>query len=235
VAFPYAHALIELYGWQTSLLVLAGTALAMLPLAAPLRGRPQAAAGAARRQTLREAFAEAFAHPSFWLLTAGFFVCGFHVSFYSVHLPAFVQDQGLNAWVGVWALMTLGVANIVGTWVAGQSAKVMQKRVSLALIYAARAALFLGLLVLPITPVTVIAVSGLLGLFWLATIPLTSSLVATFFGTGWMSMLFGFVFFSHQIGSFLGLYAAGRLFDMTRSYIARRCLARRVDGGASRM
>ncbi len=218
LAFPYAHTLMQLYGWQSSLVALAVTATIMIPLAAALRGKPQPAPGIVRKQTLREAFAEAFTHPSFWLLTAGFFVCGFHVSFYSVHLPAFVQDQGLDSWVGVWALMAMGIANIIGTWLAGQSARIMQKRMSLTIIYLARTALFLAILYLPTTPVTVIGISALLGLFWLSTIPLTSSMVATFFGTTWMSMLFGFVFFSHQLGSFLGLWTAGRLFDMTRSY-----------------
>jgi MFS family permease len=149
---------------------------------------------------------------------AGFFVCGFHVSFYSVHLPAFVQDQGLGAWVGVYALTLLGIANIVGTWLAGQSARIVQKRLGLCFIYFARAVLFLGFIYLPMTPVTVIGLTVLLGLFWLSTIPLTSGLVATFFGTTWMSMLFGFVFLSHQIGSFAGLWAAGVLYDMTHSY-----------------
>ena len=218
LSFPYAHALMEVYGWQTSLLVLAGTALVMIPLAGALAGRPQAAQPGVRAQPLREAFTEAFAHPSFWLLTGGFFVCGFHVSFYSVHLPAYVQDQGLSAWVGVWALMAVGIANIIGTFLAGQSARLVQKRVSLSVIYLARTGLFLAILYLPATPLTVIVISALLGLFWLSTVPLTSSMVATFFGTSWMSMLFGFVFFSHQIGSFLGLWAAGKVFDLTRSY-----------------
>jgi MFS family permease len=218
LAFPYAHAWMELFGWKTSLLILAATAAVIVPLALPLAGRPTPVAGAAKAQTLREAFSEAFAHPSFWLLTAGFFVCGFHVSFYSVHLPAYVQDQGLDPWVGVWALMAVGIANIVGTWVAGQSGKFVQKRVALAVLYMCRSALFLCILYFPATPATVIVISALLGLFWLSTIPLTSGMVATFFGTGWMSMLFGFVFFSHQVGSFLGLWTAGRLFDLTKSY-----------------
>ncbi len=167
---------------------------------------------------MTEAFREAFATPSFWLLTFGFFVCGFHVAFYSVHLPAYVQDQGLGAWVGVWSLMAVGAANIIGTFLAGQSGRFFQKRSVLSAIYFARAALFVGLLILPITPLTIIATSALLGLFWLSTIPLTSGLVGTFFGTGWMSMLFGFVFLSHQLGSFLGLVLAGRLYDATHSY-----------------
>jgi MFS family permease len=217
LAYPYVHVLIESLGWRASLWVIAATVSVTLPLIVFVAGRPQAAA-VTRSQSMADAFREAFATPSFWLLTFGFFVCGFHVSFYSVHLPAFTQDQGLPAWVGVYALMAVGVANIVGTWLAGQSGRWFQKRSVLSTIYFARAVLFVGLLVLPITPLTIIAISGLLGLFWLSTIPLTSGLVGTFFGTAWMSMLFGFVFLSHQVGSFLGLVMAGRLYDMTHSY-----------------
>jgi predicted MFS family arabinose efflux permease len=112
----------------------------------------------------------------------------------------------------------VGTANIVGTYLAGQSGKVMEKRRGLSLIYFGRTFVFLGLLFLPMTPVTVIGLSMLLGLFWLSTVPLTSGLVALFFGTSWMSMLFGFVFLSHQIGSFTGLWLAGRLYDVTKSY-----------------
>jgi predicted MFS family arabinose efflux permease len=220
IAFPYAHLLIEQLGWKTSLFVLMMTAAAMLPLAWTLAGKTDAPTTGVvhKKQTLKEAFAEAFAHPSFWMLTAGFFVCGFHVAFYSVHLPAFVADKGLDPWVGVWALMMVGTANIVGTYLAGQSGKVMEKRRGLSLIYFGRTFVFLGLLFLPMTPVTVIGLSMLLGLFWLSTVPLTSGLVALFFGTSWMSMLFGFVFLSHQIGSFAGLWLAGRLYDVTKSY-----------------
>jgi MFS family permease len=232
LAYPYVHVLIEWLGWRTSLLAIAATVALTLPLTLVLVGAPRAGAGgppgrqavgatggqASRAQTMTEAFQEAFATPSFWFLTFGFFVCGFHVAFYSVHLPAYVQDQGLGAWVGVWALMAVGIANIIGTFLAGQSGRFFQKRSVLSTIYFARAALFIGLLVLPITPVTIIGTSALLGLFWLSTIPLTSGLVATFFGTGWMSMLFGFVFLSHQLGSFLGLVLAGKIYDATHSY-----------------
>ena len=221
LAFPYAHVLIEALGWRSSLMVLAATGAAMLPLALSLRGgQALAIAGAPKPQTLREAFREAFALPSFWLLVSGFFVCGFHVTFYATHLPAFVQDRGLGAWVGVWALMAVGISNIVGTWLAGQSSRYFEKRSVLTFIYLARAVLFLAILYMPITGFSVVLISALLGLFWLSTIPLTSGLVATFFGTHWMSMLFGFVFLSHQLGSFAGLWMAGRLFDMTHSYDA---------------
>ena len=217
IAFPYAHLAIEYFGWKSSLLLLAATTAILIPLAALLAGKPTPTP-MARSQTLQQAFSEAFAHPSFWLLIAGFFVCGFHVAFYGVHLPAFVKDQGLEPWVAVWALMAVGIANLVGTYCAGQSGRLVEKRVGLSFIYFMRVFAFLGLLFLPITPVTVIAISMLLGLFWLSTVPLTSSLVSLFFGTQWMSMLFGFVFFSHQVGSFAGLWLAGRLYDQTGSY-----------------
>jgi predicted MFS family arabinose efflux permease len=218
LAYPYVHVLIESFGWRPSLLMVAGTVALTLPLTLVVAGRPQVAVTTVRKQTMTEAFQEAFATPSFWLLTFGFFVCGFHVAFYSVHLPAFVQDQGMGVWVGVWSLMALGIANIIGTWMAGQSGAFFQKRTALSGIYFARTVLFVGLIFLPTTPVTIIGITALLGLFWLSTIPLTSSLVGTFFGTSWMSMLFGFVFLSHQLGSFLGLYLAGVMYDATHSY-----------------
>ena len=220
VALPVIHFLIEGVGWQASLLWLIAMTALLIPLAWPIRGRPPAATGAMRTQGIGEALSEAFRHSSFWLLTAGFFVCGFHVAFIMVHLPAFAIDQGLPAWVGPFALSVVGIANIVGTFVAGQSGRFIEKRRGLSLIYFGRAIIFLGFLYLPMTSATVITLCGLLGLLWLSTIPLTSGLVATFFGTTWMSMLFGIVFLSHQIGSFTGVWLAGRLFDATRSYDA---------------
>jgi predicted MFS family arabinose efflux permease len=217
VAFPYTHLLMDWAGWQASLLFLAATMALVIPLAWPLSGKPTAS-GLVADQTLRQAFREAFTHPSYLLLVIGFFVCGFHVAFYGIHLPRFVADQGLDASVGVWALTTVGLANLVGTYIAGQSGRFIEKRRGLSLIYFGRCFVFLGLLILPITGVTVIALSAVLGLLWLSTVPLTSSLVATFFGTRWMSMLFGVVFLSHQLGSFSGLILAGVLYDATRSY-----------------
>jgi predicted MFS family arabinose efflux permease len=219
VAFPYTHVLMDLLGWQTSLLVLAATITSVLPFAWPLSGKPMAD-GPTDKQTLMGAFKEAFTHPSYLLLTVGFFVCGFHVSFYAVHLPRFVADNGLDSSVGVWALTAVGLANLVGTWVAGKSPRFIEKRLGLSLIYFGRCFVFLGLLLLPISGPMVIVLSAILGLLWLSTVPLTSSLVATFFGTRWMSMLFGVVFLSHQLGSFSGLWLAGVLYDATKSYDA---------------
>jgi predicted MFS family arabinose efflux permease len=220
VALPVMHLLIELVGWKQSLVWLMAITALLIPLAWPIGGKPVRREGPVRDQTLMEALREAFQHPSFWLLTAGFFVCGFHVAFIMVHLPAFTVDQGLPSWVGPYALSVVGIANIVGTFIAGQSGRFIEKRRGLSLIYFGRALLFLGFLYLPITPVSVIVICGLLGLLWLSTIPLTSGLVATFFGTTWMSMLFGIVFLSHQLGSFLGVWLGGRLYDMTKSYDA---------------
>jgi len=220
VALPVMHLLIEWAGWQQSLLWLMALTALLIPLAWPIGGKPVRTAGPVRDQTLLEALGEAFRHPSYWLLTAGFFVCGFHVAFIMVHLPAFTVDQGLPSWVGPYALSVVGIANIIGTFVAGQSGRFLEKRKGLSLIYLGRAVLFLGFLYLPMTPASVIIICGLLGLLWLSTVPLTSGLVATFFGTTWMSMLFGIVFLSHQLGSFLGVWLAGRIFDMTKSYDA---------------
>jgi len=218
LAFPYVHLIIEAIGWKQSLLVVIATIALIIPLATPLAGKPQAMAGLARSQSLGEAFSEALAHPSFWLLVLGFFVCGFHVAFYAVHLPAFVADKGLPSTVAVAALTAVGIANIIGTYFAGQSARWIPKRYGLSIIYFMRCFAFLGLLYLPINATTVIGISILLGLFWLSTVPLTSAMVATFFGPQWMSMLFGFVFLSHQLGSFSGLWLAGVLYDQTKSY-----------------
>jgi len=218
VAFPYTHLLMDTFGWKTSLLLLLATTAVMLPLARTMAGKPTAGAGMVDTQGLGSAFVEALTHPSYLLLVTGFFVCGFHVAFYGVHLPRFVADHGLDPSVGVWALTCVGLANLVGTYIAGQSPRFIEKRLGLSLIYFGRCFVFLGLLFLPITGATVIVLSIVLGVFWLSTVPLTSGLVSTFFGTRWMSMLFGTVFLSHQIGSFTGLMLAGTLYDATKSY-----------------
>ncbi|MDX2155225.1 MAG: MFS transporter, partial [Hyphomicrobiaceae bacterium] len=220
IAFPYTHLLMDLTGWKTSLLLLVATSAIMIPLALPLSGRPTAVAGVGDDQGLVDAIKEALTHRSYILLLIGFFVCGFHVAFYGVHLPAFVADKGLDNSVAVIALTMVGLANLAGTYIAGQSGRFVEKRLGLSLIYFGRSFVFLGLLFLPITPATIIGLSIVLGFLWLSTVPLTSGLVATFFGTRWMSMLFGVVFLSHQLGSFAGLRLAGYLYDMTSSYDA---------------
>lgn len=231
IALPYTHLLMGGLGWKPSLSVLAATSLALLPLAWVVSGRPaQPAAGT--KQSLGEALSEAFAHPSFWLLNAGFFVCGFHVVFYGTHLPAYVADLGIKdvtiPWPGgefqmntaVLALVLVGLGNLIGTYIAGQWGKVHSKRLGLSTIYFGRAIIFLGFLFLPINATTILLFSGALGLLWLSTVPLTSTLVATFFGPNWMTMLYGIVFFSHQVGSFLGVWLGGVVYDRFKSYDA---------------
>ena len=217
IALPYAHLLMDWLGWRGSLLVLAATAALILPLAIPLSGRPQPVHGEAA-QGQGAALAEALRHPSFWLLNAGFFVCGFHIVFYATHLPAYVADMGLGPEVGVIGLAVVGLGNLIGTYLAGLWGRYLSKRLGLSLIYALRAAVFLGFLYLPITPVVVVVLSALLGVLWLSTVPLTSGLVATFFSARWMTMLYGIVFLFHQAGAFLGAWLGGVLFDTLGSY-----------------
>lgn len=220
-AIPYTHLLIENVGWQGSLVALALTVLVMLPLAFVVGDKGTASLSRdlqARIQPIREALGEAFRLPRFWLLTAGFFVCGFHVMFVAVHLPAFVVDKGLAPWLGAAALSIVGVFNLIGTYIAGTVADKIGKPVVLSWLYALRAVVFLGFLYVPITETSVLVLCGLLGLLWLATVPITSSLVATFFGPTWMSMLYGIVFFSHQVGAFFGVWLGGYVYDATQSY-----------------
>lgn len=220
VVFPYVHIFIGALGWQASILVIIATLGATLPLAIYLSSQDRSAAPSQRPQPFGDALSEAFKLPSYWLLNVGFFVCGFQVAFYAAHVPAYAASLGFGGWVGVAALTAVGAANIVGTWLAGKSVKYMEQRRVLSAIYFARSVVFLGFLILPMNAPVLIVLSALLGLFWLATAPVTSSLVATFFGTSWLSTLVGIVFFSHQVGAFIGVWLAGVLYDATKSYDA---------------
>ena len=221
VLFPYAHLFIATLGWQGAALAGAATLAALLPLAAILsRHEAGPAAPRTRPQPFGAAMAEAAALPSYWLLFFGFFICGFHVSFYASHLPNYAATLGLESWVGMAALSAVGAANILGTWLSGLWGRRLEQRRGLILIYLGRSLVFVGFLVLPMNAWVLIGLSALLGLFWLATVPLTSGLVATFFGTTWLSTLYGTVFLGHQLGAFLGVWLGGVLFDATRSYAA---------------
>ncbi len=224
-ALPYAHVLIEAYGWSWSLVILALTAAMMAPLGWMLAsGAGREAAGRAAsvvatgHQTIRAALDEAMPDRDFRLLSIGFFVCGFHIAFVATHLPAFVTDQGFSAETGMLALMIIGIGNIAGTYLFGQLGGRFEKRHLLVFLYGARAVVCLAIVLLPITYNSLLLYSALLGVLWLATVPLTSGLVADMFGPRWMSMLFGITFFSHQIGSFLGAWLGGFLYDIFQSY-----------------
>jgi len=216
VMVPLGQAFIAAYGWSMALLLLSLFALAIIPLSSALAGKSVAAPG--QQQSLGEALREAGGNRSYWLLIAGFFVCGFHVSFIQTHLPAFVVDRGLDPRTGAWALALVGLANIIGSYSAGVLGGKRSKKYLLSFIYGARAVVITGFVLLPMSTFTVYAFAFLMGLLWLSTVPLTSGLVAQIFGPRYMGMLFGVVFFSHQVGGFLGVWLGGRLFDITGSY-----------------
>ncbi len=192
----------------------------MVPLALPLAraGSLEHHPGARSGQNLKSAVIEALRYPSFLLVTAGFFVCGFHIAAVAMHPPAFLADKGFGPELGAIALTAIGAANILGTYLCGRIGDTMPKRLALALIYLARGAIFLALIWLPLSQASVLIYSFLLGLLWLGTVPLTSGLIVTFFGARWLSTLYGIVFFSHQAGSFMGAWLGGWLYDSYRSY-----------------
>ena len=219
ISIPYAHVLIGEVGWSTSLLILLVTAALMAPLAWGLAGKP-GGSWAGDQQTLGEALGEALNHRGFILLTAGFFVCGFHVTFVATHLPSYLSDKAFDPTVGAAALTLVGLANIFGSVGAGKVGQMMEKRLALAWYYVLRSLVFLVFIMMPLTEITVLVFAFTLGLLWLGTVPLTSGLVATLFGPRYMSMLFGIVFLSHQVGGFLGAWLGGYIYDVFGSYAA---------------
>jgi len=214
---PGSQALISAGGWAFALAVLAVFAFMMAPMSAGLMEQPHAG-GAGREQTLREALREASRERSFWLLLLGFFVCGFQVVFIGAHLPAYLVDQGLTARDGMLALALVGLFNVVGSFGAGYFGSHYSKKNLLSGIYFARAVAILLLISLPLTTFTALAFAVAMGFLWLGTVPLTNGVIAQIFGVRHLAMLSGFVFFSHQVGSFLGVWLGGWLFDRSGSY-----------------
>lgn len=213
---PATQALITGAGWLNALLVLAAVAAIMAPLSAVLAEPAREAP--AKRQPVMEAIREAAGHKGFWLLTFGYFVCGFQVIFIGVHLPAYLGDHGLPAGVGVACLALIGFFNIIGTYGAGWLGQHHSKKHLLAFIYVARSAIVAAFLAAPLTAWSAYLFAAAIGLLWLATVPLTNGIIAQVFGVHYLSMLGGFAFFSHQIGSFLGAWMGGVLFDRTGAY-----------------
>ena len=216
---PIISYLIEIFGWAQSLFFLTFIAGIMLffSFALNFSGKSESSK-VGTKQTLKEAITEAFKSKSFNFLSLGFFVCGFHVTFVAVHLPAFVTDENLPFWVGGWALALIGIFNVVGTIYFGYLGDRLSKKNLLALLYSLRALLFLIFIFLPKTELTVLIFACILGILWLSTVPLTSGIITVVFGPYYMSMLYGWAFFIHQIGSFLGSWMGGRLFDTFGSY-----------------
>ncbi len=216
---PVEGQLIVGLGWQTALLVLGAMVLLIVPLAFGLREPGHAASVAVRRdQTILQAVREAFKYPSFVLLMAGYFVCGFQVVFIGVHLPSYLRDEGFSPEVASYSLALIGLFNVFGTYIAGALGARLAKRKLLAAIYLGRAAAIAIFLLVPISPLTVYVFASVMGFLWLSTVPLTSGIVAQIFGVAHLSMLGGFVFLSHQVGSFLGVWLGGYLYDTTGSY-----------------
>ncbi len=215
---PVESWLIAGAGWQNALFILSLAALLIIPLAFGLKEPPRAAAANGPQQTVRAALKEAFAYPSFRLLMAGYFVCGFQVVFIGVHLPSYLKDQGMTPQVATVALALIGLFNVAGTYAAGALGQRFAKRHILAAIYALRAVAILLFISLPLTPGSVYVFAAAMGLLWLSTVPPTNAIVAQIFGVQYMSMLGGFVFLSHQVGSFMGVWLGGLLYDRTGSY-----------------
>lgn len=217
---PTEGFLINNFGWQQALVMLGFATLLMIPLSFGLRelAFSNGSVPAKRDQTILQALTEAFKYPSFQLLMAGYFVCGFQVVFIGVHLPSYLKDQGLSPQVASYALALVGLFNVFGTYIAGSLGQRMSKTKILSFIYFARAVVVAVFILAPLTPMSVYIFASLMGLLWLSTVPPTNAVVAQIFGIQHLSMLSGFVFFSHQIGSFLGAWMGAVIFDANKSY-----------------
>ena len=212
---PIEQLLLGLLGWTSALVAIGAMALMMLPLAWMLRGRPAQVAG---QQSLGQALREAGSHPSYWYLVAGFFVCGFHVAFILTHLPPYLKDVGVPSVIAGWSLALVGLFNIVGSYTAGVLGGRRSKKWLLSLIYLGRAIVITIFVLTPPSSASVLIFAAAMGLLWLSTVPLTSGLIAIMFGPRYMATLFGIVFFSHQVGAFIGVWLGGRIYDATGSY-----------------
>jgi MFS family permease len=217
---PFGVALLDNVGWQQALMVFAFLMLLVLPLSLALMTPPSTshAAVVEEQQSFRHALAEAFGHRSYVLLILGFFTCGFQLAFISVHLPAYLVDRGLPVQTGGWVIATIGLFNIIGSLGVGWIQNQLPKRYILSTIYLIRAISIVAFISFPITTFSALAFGVVTGLTWLSTVPPTSSLVALMFGTRWLATLYGFAFFSHQLGSFLGVLLGGIVFERFGSY-----------------
>ncbi len=219
---PISQGFIEYSGWSATLTILSLTVLFLIPLAivlpAVLSSQSAQSQHNNAKQSLKEAVREAIGHKGFVLLTTGFFVCGFHVAFITVHFPAYVRDLGLDPKYGAYSLALIGLFNIVGSFGSGIVGQKYSMKMSLSTIYFLRACVILALLLLPKTPLVILLFASVMGILWLSTVPLTTGIIAQVFGVQYMATLFGIVFLSHQIGSFIGVWMGGVLYDQTGSY-----------------
>jgi MFS family permease len=214
---PLGQAFIGAYGPATAL-VLIGACVAFIPVLARALSGGHDTATAAPPESSSVAVRAALTHPSYLLLTSGFFVCGFHIAFVSTHLPPYLTELGLGTALAAWALALIGLFNVVGAYLAGVLGGLYSRRLLLSAIYASRAAAFALFVVLPATPATVLLFAAAIGLLWLSTVPLTSGLIAVMFGPRHLGLLFGVVFLSHQVGAFVGVWLGGAVYDASGAY-----------------
>ena len=217
---PVAREFLVAYGWQVALILMAIGALSMILFSPVFKGdsKSNIIIDNEPKQNLREALSEASGHIHYWLLIAGFFVCGFQLAFITAHMPSYLADKGFDSSVAAISLSIIGLCNIFGSLISGHLSGIYSKKWILTYIYAARSVVIVLFLILPISTLTIYAFSFATGLLWLATVPPTSGLVAQIFGLRFMGTLYGIVFLNHQIGSFTGVWLGGYLFDTTGSY-----------------
>jgi len=220
ILIPFSQTLIDAFGWFSSLQILSAVTLTMLFLAIPLAPYSGAneVSNAKLDQSVREAVIEAFNHKHYILLVLGFFVCGFHLAFITIHMPAYLTDLGFSAKVAAWSLAIIGVSNMVGSYLSGVWSGHLPKQSMLAWIYLLRAVVIAIFIILPPTLYSIVFFSIGIGVLWLATIPPTSGLVAVMFGTRYMALLYGIVFLSHQLGSFSGVFLGGYLYEQSEAF-----------------
>ena len=221
---PGVQWLIASFGWQTSFAVLAAfvglTAILAIgyPGGTSVSAANSSGAEEEKPQPLTVVLNRARRHSGYLLLTAGFFVCGFHVAFIATHLPSFLADNSVSKMAGATALAMIGLFNIFGSYLFGHLGDRLRKKYLLSLLYLSRAVVISLFLIWPFSNYSAIAFGCAIGFLWLATVPLTSGIVAQIFGIRYLSTLYGIVFFSHQLGSFLGVWLGGRIYDMVGSY-----------------
>lgn len=220
---PMTQSLIGTWGWMNALLILAAAIPFLLLLVFPLRdsaAMTQSATGPEPSQSMSAAIAEAFSHRGFWLLNTGFLACGFQLTFAATYLPSYLIDNGMSASDGVAALAVIALMNVVGSYLFGLWGGRMSRKYLLTTIYLARSAAFALFIIIPLSTSGVVIFAAVLGFLFLGPVPLTNGLTAQIFGVRYISTLFGFLFFSHQFGSFLGVWAGGYVFEATGSYQA---------------
>ncbi|MEL0041749.1 MAG: MFS transporter [Candidatus Puniceispirillum sp.] len=219
---PVTQIFMTEHGWQFALVMLSALSASMIAVSLGLRTPARRASPPVEGAVLTTgaALRQATSSRDYILLTVGFFVCGLQLVFITTHLPTYLRDAGLSAEIAGWSLSLIGLFNIVGAFICGWLGGVMSKKKALASVYLLRGLVIVAFITVPASPFMALFFGAAMGLLWLGTIPLTSGLIVTFFGPRHLSMLYGLVFFSHQIGSFVGAWLGGLWYDMFGNYEA---------------